>query len=208
VTDEASGLTAALMQLAQLAERVIGLDTREAGHAKDIREGLAQLTTVVNAMKGTQENHKELLRSLEGLPDAVYTLADRLNEIAPEDDDPKFYVPQPSPRFWKLEGEARDQAVERLRAWVGQVYRPGYGWLSAQLADCWPEHPICLYALDLLSEIWSVLYLNEKRTALTLAGQADLQTRVMPAIAEQLARETRSCTHAPGRNGHPVGAWS
>jgi hypothetical protein len=208
MTDEASGLTAALMQLTQLTERVIGLDTREAGHARDIREGLAQLATLVNAMKGTQEDQAEILRALEGLPEAVYTLADRVNEIAPEDEDPKFYVPAPSPRFWKLQGEARNQAVDRLRAWVDQVYRPGYGHLSALLADCWPEHPLCLYALDLLSEIWSVLYLNDKRTQLTLAGQADLQTRVMPAIAEQLANETRSCNHARTRNGHTIGAWS
>jgi hypothetical protein len=112
----------------------------------------------------------------------------------------------PSPKFWKLHGEERAAAFERLRAWVDQVYRPGYGILSARLADCWAEHQICLYALDLLSEIWSVLHLNEKRTPLTLAGQADWQTRVMPAIADQLAAETRSCNHAVSRNGHRTGA--
>ena len=99
-----------------------------------------------------------------------------------------------------------EQAIAKLRAWVQQVYRPELGWLSASLDDCWEQHPLCLYALDWLSELWSVLYLQHRRTTATLAGQAEWQTRLLPAVAEQLTRETSRCEHASGRNGYRTGA--
>ncbi len=75
------------------------------------------------------------------------------------------------------------------------MYRPGYGHLAASLGECWEQHPLCLYILDWLSELWSVLYLPPGRTAGTLAGQAEWHTRLLAAAAEQLARETRGCAH-------------
>ena len=45
--------------------------------------------------------------------------------------------------------------VARLRAWVEQVYRPGYGQLAATLGPCWEQHPLCLYGLDVAAELWS-----------------------------------------------------
>jgi hypothetical protein len=83
---------------------------------------------------------------------------------------------------------------------VEQVYRPGYGHLAASLGDCWEQHPLCLYILDWLSELWSVLYLAPARTAGTLAGQAEWHTRLLAAAAEQLARETRRCAHSTARH--------
>ena len=110
------------------------------------------------------------------------------------------YQPPAAPRFWKLDGAAREEAIAKLRAWVEQVYRPGYGHLAASLGDCWDQHPLCLYILDWLSELWSVLYLRPARTPGTLAGQAEWHTRLLTAAAEQLARETRRCGHATSRS--------
>ena len=95
-----------------------------------------------------------------------------------------------------MDDPARETATTRLRAWVEQIYRPGYGHLAAALAACWDQHPLCLYTLDWLSELWSVLYLQPRRTAGTLAGQAEWQTRLLSAAADQMARETRRCAHA------------
>ena len=67
-------------------------------------------------------------------------------------------------------------------------------------SDCWEQHPLCLYILDWLSELWSVLYLAPARTAGTLAGQAEWHTRLLTAAAEQLARETRRCAHSTARH--------
>ena len=119
----------------------------------------------------------------------------------PDDDgEAKVYRPSPAPRWWKLEGDARDEALAKLRAWVEQIYRPMYGHL-ATLGPCWQNHPLCLFTLDWLSELWSVLYLQSRRTASVLAGQAEFQTRLLPAAAEQLATETARCEHAQPRNG-------
>ena len=63
---------------------------------------------------------------------------------------------------------------------------------------------MCLYTLDWLSELWSVLYLQPQRTTGTLAGQAEWQTRLVAAAAEQMAQETSRCEHAVARNGLPA----
>ena len=109
-----------------------------------------------------------------------------------------------APRFWKPGDPARQDAAGKLRAWVEQVYRPGYGHLAAGLGECWEQHPLCLYILDWLSELWSVLYLAPSRTAGTLAGQAEWHTRLLTAAADQLARETRGCRHGTAPY-HPAG---
>ena len=61
------------------------------------------------------------------------------------------------------DGTERDEALSRLRAWVEQIYRPGYGHLAATRGPCWDQHPLCLYRLDWLMELWSALYLTPER---------------------------------------------
>ena len=84
---------------------------------------------------------------------------------------------------------------DRLRAWVEQIYLPGYGHLAAALPPCWEHHLLCLYTLDWLSELWSALYLDTRpRHAARLAAQAEWQTRLLPAAADQMA-STHRCQH-------------
>ena len=91
---------------------------------------------------------------------------------------------------------ASQDAIARLRAWVEQIFLPGYGRLAAMLAPCSDVTPLCLYILDWLAELWSVLYLTPRRTPATLAGQAEWQTRLLPAAAtEQMLMETTKCEH-------------
>ncbi len=197
---EPEGLAAALLQLSAHAEKLSALDHREAGHAAEIGDRIATLTTLANGMKGTLAGQAEILAGLTGLDAQVAGLAARLEEIAPgEDGELAVYQPSAAPRFWKLDGQARQDAIAKLRAWVEQVYRPGYGHLSA-LGGCWEQHPLCLYTLDWLSELWSVLYLQPRRTTGTLAGQSEWQTRLLTAAAEQMTRETSRCEHAAARN--------
>jgi hypothetical protein len=202
---EPEGLAAALLQLSAHAEKLSALDHREAAHAAEISDRIAALTTLANAMKHTLEGQAEILAGLTGLDVQVANLAARLEEIAPGDDGGlAVYQPSAAPRFWKLDGQDRQDAITKLRAWVEQVYRPGYGHLSATLGGCWEQHPLCLYALDWLSELWSALYLHPRRTTGTLAGQAEWQTRLLTAAAEQMTRETSRCEHAAARNGSPA----
>jgi hypothetical protein len=202
---EPEGLAAALLQLSAQAEKLSDLDHREARHNAEIRNRITALTSMASAMKSTLAGQAEILTGLTGLNAQVAELATRIDEIAPGDDgELAVYQPSASPRFWKLDGLARQDAITRLRAWVEQIYRPGYGHLSAALGGCWEQHPLCLYTLDWLSELWSVLYLQPRRTTGTLAGQAEWQTRLLTAAAEQLTRETSRCQHAAARNGGPA----
>ena len=100
------------------------------------------------------------------------------------------------------------EPIARLRAWVEQVYRPGYGHLAATLGPCWPAHDLCLYGLDIASELWSVLYLQPARSPALLSAQAEYQARILPALADQLRIETNTCGHP--RNPAPAGGqpWS
>ena len=105
------------------------------------------------------------------------------------------YCPEPAPAWWKLAADGRQEPLARLRAWVEQVYRPGYGHLAAALGPCWPAHDLCLYGLDIASELWSVLYLQPDRSPGLVSAQAEYQARILPALAEQLRTETHTCGH-------------
>ena len=90
----------------------------------------------------------------------------------PAGQEPGGYQPGPPPAWWTLTTDARQEPLARLRGWVEQVYRPGYGHLAAGLGPCWLAHDLCLYGLDIASELWSVLYLQHDRTPALISAQA------------------------------------
>ena len=192
------GFDAALRQLAEHGERLALLDQREAEHFRVVGERLAELGSLVTGLGSAVRDQAAILAALQGLDEQVAVLTSRLAGLLPEDGDGEtgFYQPSPAPRWWKLRGHGREQALERLTGWVEQVYRPGYGQLAAALGPCWAEHPLCLYALDIAAELWSVLYLQAARTPGVLSAQAEYQTRILPALAEQMLAETHRCGHA------------
>jgi hypothetical protein len=148
-----------------------------AGH----HDQLTQLTELITGIGDTLREH-----------DAVLT---KHAETTPADADPDRYRPSPPPPWWKLAAADRQEPITRLQAWVEHVYRPGYGHLAATLAPCWSSHDLCLYGLDVLAELWSVLYLQPDRTPRILSAQAEYQARILPALAAQLMTETTRCGH-------------
>jgi hypothetical protein len=205
VSAEPEGLVHALMELARQAERVAAIDGREQAHFGQIAERLEQFGNALTAVEAEMKGFDTAVQVLDELSGKVTTLAAKVAEVLPDEDgQAKVYRPSPAPRFWKLEGPARDEAMIKLRAWVEQIYRPMYGHLAA-LGPCWEKHPLCLVTLDWLSELWSVLYLQAKRNPSTLSGQAEFQTRLLPAAASQLGIETARCEHAQSRNGQRTG---
>ena len=135
----------------------------------DHHEQLTQLTDLVTGIGDILREHQAALEKLAEPPDA----------------DPAGYQPFPPPAWWKLAAADRAEPLARLQSWVEQVYRPGYGHLAATLAPCWSSHDLCLYGLDILSDLWSVLYLQPERTPRTLSAQAEYQARILPALAAQ-----------------------
>jgi hypothetical protein len=203
--DQADVVTGLMLQITQHAERLALLDQREANHCGELTKSrddlvlqLAEAVERVNAVHDLATRQAALLETLDGLDQRVAALTTRLTHMtattkrAGEDET---YTVAPTPRWWKLDGTERDEALNRLRAWVEQIYRPGYGQLAATLAPCWDQHPLCLYGLDWLMELWSALYLTPERKPPALASQAEWQTRLLPALAEQLHHETTRCEH-------------
>jgi len=195
-------LDAALRQLAGHGEHLAALDAREAGHFAQIAERLAQLGDLVTGLGPAVCDQSAILGRLHALDEQVATLAARITGAGPDDDSPgegRGYRPSSAPPWWKPRGTGRDAAVAKLAGWVEQVYRPGYGQLSATLGPCWAQHPLCLYALDIAAELWSVLYLQPARTPAVLSAQAEYQARILPALAGQMMIETTRCGHAQHR---------
>ena len=197
-----AGLDAGLQLGTRNAVQIAALD---AALAK-LTVKLAELATAVEAAEGTIAGQAEVLGTVDGLKDTVDELLRRINTLFPGDDaGGAFYTPIPAPRFWQLHGQDREQAVTRLRSWVRDVYQPVFGHLAARLPACWEQHVFCLTVLDVASELHSVLYLHATRNQGLLAGQAELLTRLMPALAALMAAEAARCGHAPPRSTHPNG---
>jgi hypothetical protein len=174
-------ITAIVDQLAAHAEQLARLDTRHADHHAAVGARLAELTSQTAALGHVVEEHAAALA--------------RLTVPSQTDPDGDGYHPEPAPAWWKIAADGRQEPIARLRAWVEQVYWPGYGHLAAGLARCWPAHDLCLYALDIASELWSVLYLQPARSPALLSAQAEYQARILPALADQLRIETNTCGH-------------
>jgi hypothetical protein len=189
-------LTAALIQISGHAERLAALDER-CQRLADTLGTVADRSAIAAARAdGCTGSQAAVLVSVENLQRQVASLAARLSAHPEEADEDGSYQPAPTPRWWKLSGPERDAALDRLRAWVAQVYCPCYGRLAALLPPCWEDHPLCLAALDWLSELWSVLYLAVERGPEILAAQAEWQTRLLPAAADQMAADADGCPHA------------
>ena len=149
------------------------------------------IAAILDQLAAHHEQLALLSRAVQDLQRTSATLTDR---------DAEDHLANPIPKWWKLPADQRREPLSRLRAWVEQVYRPGYGHLGATLGPCWEAHDLCLYGLDILAELWSVLYLQDQRSAGLLSAQAEYQARILPALSGQFMAETTGCGHA-GRPG-------
>jgi hypothetical protein len=202
----ADPLTAALDQLAACREHLGQLDAREASHFAAVSERFTELAGLITTMGRTLADDTAAMTRLNALDQQVSELAAQLGGLGRDGED--RYRPGPAPAWQSLTPAERQPAVAALRAWVEQVYQPGYGHLAATLGPCWERHDLCLYGLDIASQLWSALYLQPARSAALLSAQAEYQARILPALAAQLMTETTSCTHHPGRP-QPAGyTWS
>jgi hypothetical protein len=187
VTD--SAFPQVVLQLTETAEKLAGLERLVSQLGADIRRQAGQTAR------------------LQAVEDALAALTARVSEVLPDEQgSPQVYTPRPAPRWWNLSGPAREAEIGRLRGFVEQVYRPGFGHLAARLRPCWQSHDLCLYCLDIAVELHAVLYLQSRRTVSLLNGQAEYATRVLPALADLMSVETRSgCQHhTPTANGAPI----
>jgi hypothetical protein len=145
---------------------------------------LAQMQQKLADLEADVAQHREVLE----------VLAARLADDG--DSSPgEGYMPVPPPRWWALHGDGRAAAVGRLRSWVEMVFRPGYGHLAAKLPACWERHEVCLYWLDVLSEMHTYLYQDTPRSYGILAAAAEWHSRYLPAAAVCFDAEALKCDH-------------
>jgi hypothetical protein len=165
-------LAAVILQLAELQGRVMELAASSAADNAEIQVALRALRVDLDAV------------------------ADRVRELAGEGEGPPgLYRPVPAPRWWELPADQREPYIAWIRWWVDHVFRPGYGFLAAELGECWEQHDLALYVLDWLSELWRVHYIPERRSARDLGSVAEWYVRLLTNAAEILARETGRCGH-------------
>lgn len=196
MTPPDNGLTAVLLKITEHAERLAQVEDTVAGNRGQCDMSTGGLGGAITDLRAVVETQGQLLGSLDEL---VKTLVP-----PPEGKPEKGYTPRPSTHWWALKDDERQRAAARLAAWVEQVYRPWYGHLAAMLGVCWQDHGLVLVGLDVASQMHSVLWFQPKRPASLLAAQAEFQTRIMPAFAEQWRAETSRCTHRQPANGS---AW-
>ena len=189
MTSETGPVDAMTVQLGALSAKVDAVDA-----------GLADVRRAILQIRQAAASEHEILRNLDGLDVKVAELTECVLNLAPpvpgETDD---YLPASTTRWWQIDDDEREEAITRLQFWVSKIFVPGYGYLAKLLPACWPQHELALYSLSWLMELWSSLYLKAEPSASTLAAMAELQTRLIPATLEQLAKDARDCVH--GGNG-------
>jgi hypothetical protein len=195
MTDHPDPLIAVLDQLAACNEHVADLDTREAAHHAELAGQLSQLAGMLTTVSRALAEDSAALARLDALDRQVSELASHFPGAG--GDGEEGFHPRLAPAWWKLAPGERRAPVAELRDWVEHVYRPGYGHLAGTLGPCWAEHDLCLYGLDIASQLWCALYLQPARSTGLLSAQAEYQARILPAIAAQLAAETTPCGHHP-----------
>jgi hypothetical protein len=155
-------LAAVLDQLAAGRDHLAGLDTREAGRFAELRGQIAQLADMLTTVSRALADDTAAMARLDALARQVTDITQRLT--GPADGDDQGYRPRPAPAWWKLTPDERRAPLAELADWAEHVYRPGYGHLADRIAPCWPQHDLCLYALDIASQLWCALYLQPTRT--------------------------------------------
>jgi hypothetical protein len=187
--------SAALDRLAACGERISDLETREAAHFGELSGQLTQLAGMVTTISRALAEDTAAMARLDALDQQVAELARKSTGRDENGEGEGGYQPRPAPQWWKLPADQRRGPLMELRDWVEHVYRPAYGHLAV-LGTCWAEHDLCLYVLDILSQLWCALYVQPKRDTSLLSAQAEYQARILPALAAQLAAETTRCGHA------------
>jgi len=79
-------IAAALLQLAEHAERLAVIDAREADHFRASCDRLNELATLISGIGGTLQDQAAILAGLERTSEQVTTLAARLAGIIPDED--------------------------------------------------------------------------------------------------------------------------
>ena len=202
------GLAAALIQISAHAERISGLDTREAGHYQEIAARLRDLAAERRVRQHQDRRHRRHPRP----PGRHHRRARRARRPGRRARPPASPNSPPTATKTTMTGgpatsrsrrhgggnSPQQNARRRLTGSApGSSRSTGPATASSPPPSraCWEQHPLCLYTLDWLSELWSVLYLDPGPQRRTLAAQS--------RMADPAAARSR---RADGLRGHRLPA--
>ena len=214
-------MVTAVLKLTDLAARV---ERVEQSAARRIEELASDCAKALAQVSGLREEAGTLGGRADGIEHKLSEVSAVLSRMAGQIDDltkaaggriggpAAGYQVNPGPPWWQPGDDRCEDAAERLRDWVAEVYRPVFGYLGAMLADCWDQHPLCLAYLDTLHEAWCLLYLSPRDAKMVFA-QLDWLARPLLQAAEVMAAETRPCRQRghqqPGQAVTPTApAWA
>jgi hypothetical protein len=213
---------AAVLKLTDLAAQVERVEQSARQRSEELAaacaEALAQVTAVRQEAETLGGRTDGIERKLVELGALLSQISSRIAEMkaparrggsaASEDGEP--YAVNQAPPWWQPGHERTAGTTARLRDWVEEIYRPGFGYLGKMLAECWDKHPLCVAYLDTLHEAWCLLYIPPRDPKMVFA-QLDWLTRPLLQAAEVMAAETRPCLQhghrAPGDVTTGVTQW-
>jgi hypothetical protein len=163
----------------------------------ELRRGVDSLTTRMDALSRTQQEHAVVLEGIAELRDQVEKVLGILGEDDEDSNEPWFWL--------TMDDQAREYRYSELYDWVETVLRAEYpDYLARQVLPCWPNHPEARWELAWLYQLWHAAYLA-KRPALKDA--ADWHDRWSPGVIRRLAtvmsRCEGSCQRQPIRDNRP-----
>src|SRR5262249_31204781 len=129
---EPDRLTAVLLQLQAMTQQLADLDCRQANDIRQAHDRIGRLAMLAGSIKEAAADQADTLAAIKAIHERLDEVAARIAD-ASFGEDSEVYQPCPSRRWWKLDGPEREAAIARLRAWVDQIYLPGYGYLAAGL---------------------------------------------------------------------------
>lgn len=215
----------AVLKLAKLADQVERVEQSAQQRFQELATACAEALEQVTAVRqeaGTLGDRADgietRLAELGALLSRVSSRITEINDSATASsgkgqggaDSEASYDVNQAPPWWQPEHDRTIETTDRLRDWVNEVYRPGFGHLGKTLGECWDRHPLCVAYLDTLHEAWCLLYIPPRDPKMVFA-QLDWLTRPLLQAAEVMAAETRSCQQGhrePGHDAAPFAAWS
>jgi hypothetical protein len=159
----------------------------------ELRHRVDSLTTRMDALTRTQQEHAVVLEGIAELRDQV----EKVLTILAEDEEDSA-----EPWFWlTMDEQAREYRLSELYDWVETVLRVQYpDYLTGQILPCWPNHPEARWEFAWLYQLWQAAYLARRAA---LKDAADWHDRWSPGVIRRLAtvmgRCEGSCQRQPER---------
>ena len=152
----------------------------------ELRREVESLTSKVDTLASTQQEHGTALKTMQELRRQVELILATLDE---EDDA------TPSAWCWlTMTKQQHDEKFAELRDWVETVLRPQYAsYVRDHIKRCWANHREARWELAYLYQLWSQAYLANRSAP---RDAADWHDRWLQGAIRRLTEVMQACETA------------